>query len=38
MTELQIYLLMASLVLAALGLGATLWWVRKSDGEHPRPG
>lgn len=37
MTELQIYLLVAPLVLAAVGFSAALWWVRKSDREHPRP-
>ncbi len=30
MTDLQIYLLVAPLVLLAVGWGAALWWVKRS--------
>jgi hypothetical protein len=36
MTGLQIYLLVAPLVLLAVGWAAAYWWVKMSDREHDR--
>jgi nitrogen fixation-related uncharacterized protein len=36
MTPLQVYLLIAPLVLLAIGAAAAYWWTVKSDREHPR--
>jgi len=38
MTGLQIYLLIAPLVLLAIGIGAAYWWTAKSDRERPHAG
>jgi len=35
MTSLQVYLLIAPLVLLAIGTSAAYWWTFKSDREHP---
>jgi hypothetical protein len=36
MSDLQIYLLVAPIVLAAIGVGGAYLWIRHSDREHPR--
>jgi hypothetical protein len=36
MTSLQVYLLIAPLVLLAIGAGAAYWWIVKSDREEHR--
>jgi hypothetical protein len=36
MTELQVYLLIAPLILLAVGWAATIYWIKRSDREDRR--
>jgi hypothetical protein len=36
MTDLQLYLIIAPLVLLAIGWGAAFWWIHRPDPEEPR--